>query len=203
MRSYVQESGLDPAHTRILITGHSRGGAIANLLAADLDDPDEGEPTLAPSTGIFAYTFAAPCVTRADNRHDAAFGNIFNVANEADIVTQLPLASWGYDRYGTTIELPHTASAGFDGFYAAAQVAYRQNTGFALGNDPGALVALHSFGSNASDHVPRAEDLASPIGVLGVAQSLVGLDLSSALGAHYPDTYIAWMQALDSDLPAA
>ena len=203
VRSYVQESGLDPAHTRILITGHSRGGAIANLLAADLDDPDEGEPTLAPSTGIFAYTFAAPCVTRADNRHDAAFGNIFNVANEADIVTQLPLASWGYDRYGTTIELPHTASAGFDGFYAAAQVAYRQNTGFALSNDPGALAALHSFGSNASDHVPRAEDLTSPIGVLGVAQSLVGLDLSSALGAHYPDTYIAWMQALDSDLPAA
>lgn len=198
-RAYVQESGLDPAHTRILVTGHSRGGAIANLLAADLSNPDEGEPALAPASGIFAYTFAAPCATRADHRTDAAFGNIFNVVNEADIVTQLPLESWGYGRYGTTIELPSFASDAFDDSYAVVQAAYRHNTGFALSADPDALAVLNAFGANASGHVPTAEDLASPLGVLGIAQVLLGLDVPAALNAHYPDTYIAWMQALGGD----
>ena len=102
MRSYASDLGIDPAHTRILITGHSRGGAIANLLAADLGDPDDDASALAPSSGIYAYTFAAPCATRADDRHDPRFDNIFNVVNEADIVTQLPLSSWGFGRYGSS-----------------------------------------------------------------------------------------------------
>ena len=34
-------------------------------------------------------------------------------------------------------------------------------------------------------------------------QSLLGLDLSAALTAHYPDTYIAWMQAGAADQPAS
>ncbi|WP_080799731.1 lipase family protein [Arabiibacter massiliensis] len=197
VRAYVRELGLDPDRTRILITGHSRGGAIANLLAADLGNPDAQEAALAPSSGIFAYTFAAPCATRAGNRHDPAFDNIFNVVNEADIVTQLPLSSWGFGRYGSTIELPDVASDGFDDSFAVVQTAYRQNTGFALSSDLDALAALHSFGSNASGHVSAAEDLASPLGLVGVVQSLIGLDVSAALSAHYPDTYIAWMQALD------
>ena len=99
VRSYASDLGIDPAHTRILITGHSRGGAIANLLAADLGDPDDDASALAPSSGIYAYTFAAPCATRADDRHDPRFDNIFNVVNEADIVTQLPLSSWGFGRF--------------------------------------------------------------------------------------------------------
>lgn len=198
VRAYVRELALDPSDTRILVTGHSRGGAIANLLAADLNDPDEDEPMLAPSTGIYAYTFAAPCATRADERHDEAFGNIFNVVNEADIVTQLPLASWGYGRYGSTIELPSLAAGTFDDSYAVVQAAYQRNTGYALNADPDALASLHAFGANASGLVPAAEDLGSPLGMVGVVQSLIGLDVSAALNAHYPDTYIAWMQACES-----
>ena len=48
---------------KVLVTGHSRGGAVANLLAADLDfraQADYGPFALA---GIYAYTFAAPRVT--------------------------------------------------------------------------------------------------------------------------------------------
>lgn len=199
VRDYARELGADPSRTRILVTGHSRGGAIANLLAADLANPHDGDAALAPSSGIFAYTFAAPCATRAGNRHDPVFDGIFNVVNEADIVTQLPLSSWGFGRYGSTIELPSASSARFDDAYATAQNAYRQNTGFALGCDEDALAALHAFGSKASGHVPAAEDLASPLGIFGTIQSLIGLDVSAALDAHYPDTYIAWMQALEGD----
>lgn len=195
LRSYAYELGVDPAHTRILITGHSRGGAIANLLAADLDVPEDDVSALAPSSGIYAYTFAAPCATRAADRHDEAFGNIFNVVNEADIVTQLPLSSWGFGRYGSKVTLPSASSVGFDDSYAVVQTAYERNTGYALGCDEDALAALSAFGSTASNHVPTLDVLASPLGIMGAVQSFIGLDLSDVLTAHYPDTYIAWMQA--------
>lgn len=202
VRSYARETGCDPDRTRILITGHSRGGAIANLLAADFDDPRDDD-ALAPSSGIYAYTFAAPCATRADDRHQQTFGNIFNVVNESDIVTQLPLPSWGFGRYGSTITLPGVASGGFDESYAVVQTAYQRNTGYALGFDEDAFSTLSSFGSTASGHIPTLDALASPLGIVGAVQSLIGLDLSAVLTAHYPDTYIAWMQAGDAHAVAA
>ena len=197
VRSYASDLGIDPAHTRILITGHSRGGAIANLLAADLNTPDSDEPALASSSGIYAYTFAAPCATRALDRHDRTYGNIFNVVNEADIVPQLPLSAWGFGRYGTKITLPSATSSDFDDSFATMQTAFHRNTGNALGCDEDTLEALYSFGADASSHVPQAEDLFSPLGIFGVVQSFAGLDVLAALNAHYPDTYIAWMQAVD------
>ena len=158
VRSYASDLGIDPAHTRILITGHSRGGAIAN---------------------------------------------IFNVVNEADIVTQLPLSSWGFGRYGSTITLPSTVSADFDDSYAIVQTAYQRNTGYALGCDEDDFATLSTFGSTASTRVPTLDALVSPLGIVGAVQSLLGLDLSAALTAHYPDTYIAWMQAGAADQPAS
>ena len=158
---------------------------------------------LAPSSGIYAYTFAAPCATRADDRHDPRFDNIFNVVNEADIVTQLPLSSWGFGRYGSTITLPSTVSADFDDSYAIVQTAYQRNTGYALGCDEDDFATLSTFGSTASTRVPTLDALVSPLGIVGAVQSLLGLDLSAALTAHHPDTYIAWMQAGAADQPAS
>lgn len=195
VRAYTRELGADPTRTRILVTGHSRGGAIANLLAADLDNASDSDSALAPASGIYAYTFAAPCATRADNRHSQTFDNIFNVVNEADIVTQLPLPAWGFGRYGSTVTLPSSKSIASDHSYATVQTAYKRNTGYALGYNKDALAMSSSFGSKASLHVPTVEGLISPLGIVGAAQSIIGLDLSTVLDAHYPDTYIAWMQA--------
>ena len=38
LASYLDDLGVDPARTRVLVTGHSRGGAVANLLAARLNE---------------------------------------------------------------------------------------------------------------------------------------------------------------------
>ena len=76
------------------ITGQSRGGAIANVLAARLSDRLSGSK-------IFAYTFEAPATVDAGAAGDYKF--IHNYVCSDDIVTHIPL--WGMTRYGVTHEL--------------------------------------------------------------------------------------------------
>lgn len=194
---YAGDIGADPAHTRVLVTGHSRGGSVANLLAADLDSWSDTDRALAQPNGVYAYTFAAPGSTQAAERDADAYGNIFNIANPSDIVPKLPLFTWGYGHYGTTIELPDAADADFAQDYGAMQVAFKSNTGYenpCRGEDLGELDA---FDAKAAESVPPLEDMLSLEGITGIVQMLTGIDYSKALAAHYPDTYIAWMQTVD------
>ncbi|MEG1827180.1 MAG: lipase family protein [Gordonibacter sp.] len=207
LTQYASTIGADPQHTRILITGHSRGGAIANLLAARLDNLSDTDNQMAPASGIYAYTFAAPGATRAADQHNATYGNIFNIVNESDIIPQLPLSIWGYGKYGTTVTLPSVSSNGFDGHYDAMCEAFQQNTGIAPHISEDALATLDAFGERAAREVPSTEAFANPLGIFSFARALFGVDLSAALISHYPDTYIAWMQSvpaghLSFDAPA-
>ncbi len=70
------------------ITGHSRGAAVANILAAHYSD-------LHYKT--FGYTFACPAVS---SKIEKTYNNIWNFNNDRDIVPKVPLESWGYQRYG-------------------------------------------------------------------------------------------------------
>ena len=78
------------------VTGHSRGAAVANLFAADLSHNLAALESDADS--VFCYTFATPNNTTAPT----AEGNIFNFCFDDDFVPQVPLARWGYGKYGTT-----------------------------------------------------------------------------------------------------
>lgn len=78
------------------ITGHSRGAALANILAAKLID--EGDD-------VFAYTFATPATTVSATANDAKYDPIFNFANTSDIVTYVPLKEWEFERFGVTMSL--------------------------------------------------------------------------------------------------
>ena len=74
------------------ITGHSRGAALANLLAAKRIDA---------GSQVFAYTFASPMTTDLDTVGTVVnYMNIFNIINEDDLVPELPLEHWGFTRYG-------------------------------------------------------------------------------------------------------
>lgn len=79
----------------LLITGHSRGGAIANLLSSQLIKKGR--------KGVFCYTFASPNVTTRDDVYSKKYRNIHNFIYEDDFVTHCPLYEWGYNRYGNTI----------------------------------------------------------------------------------------------------
>jgi len=93
--------------TKYFITGHSRGAAVANLLAAMLTDvTDTSRWVYAGKNNIYAYTFATPNVTKntaASIFNADAYANIFNFVNAEDMVTRLPLSSWNFSRYGKTL----------------------------------------------------------------------------------------------------
>lgn len=84
----------------ILVCGHSRGAACANLLGMFLDAEYGKE-------NVYAYTFAAPA-TRRGAKVGAECDNVFNLVNGGDLVTALPLAGWGFSRVGKDIVLPAT-----------------------------------------------------------------------------------------------
>ncbi len=95
------EAETDPL---LLICGHSRGAACANLLGVLLDE------ALGPED-VYVYTYATPNTLRGDALTEgAAYANIFNIINPCDAVTLVPPASLGYGRAGTDIVLANTAS---------------------------------------------------------------------------------------------
>lgn len=112
-----------PSDARVLVTGHSRGAAVADLLgailtsggnmrmirhdtkAADIDVPAF---SLKPSH-VYVYTFATPTTcTDQEVRLAAAYRNIINIINPEDIVPQVPFrgGSWSYGTIGRNYILP-------------------------------------------------------------------------------------------------
>ena len=78
------------------VTGYSRGGAAANLLAKRLCDRWGLD-------AVQAYTFASPntCIsTRA-----ARYGCICNLVRDEDFFARVPLTGWGYTKYGRTVSI--------------------------------------------------------------------------------------------------
>ena len=134
LKAYLPAAGVT-GKAKFLITGHSRGGAAANLTAARL--PETG---LAERGDVFAYTFAAPAVsTQAETE---GYENIFNIVSGCDLVPQVPLAQWGYGRYGVDVVLPAPEEDGER--FAAMSKQYEALTGrpYAALRDPGTVETL-------------------------------------------------------------
>lgn len=80
------------ANLNILVTGHSRGAAIANIIGAKYEKDDR--------FNSYTYTYASPNTTTASDA--TSYKTIFNIVNTDDIITYLPLEAWGFTKYGTT-----------------------------------------------------------------------------------------------------
>ena len=124
-RNNLVENGIDLNinNTKIWITGHSRGAAVANLAAHQLNTYNNYS-TWVSQDNIYAYTFATPNVSV-----DANFDyepNIFNFTIPTDFVTKVPLNSnWGYYKYGRSIEINPESLSNFDGYFTRlTSVAY-------------------------------------------------------------------------------
>lgn len=209
--AWVDEADARGAEVSVLLTGHSRGGAVAGLLAAMLDDraaagTGEDARTEADAAAqapmqrvprVFAYTFASPRTTLNARGNDARYGNIFNIVNPADLVTNLPLESWGYVRYGVDVPLPSLDDEGFGERFAAMQDAFEHLTGGRDSYDPEAEAAIDGVVAELARTVPTAGALMTPRGVASVAAACaLRINPTRILRGHYPSVYIAWMESL-------
>lgn len=99
LKTFLLRNNEDFNNTSILITGHSRGAAVSNLLAEEIYSDG-----LCPPEQIFAYTFASPNTTTNPDAYDSKYGFIFNIVNAEDIVPTVPLnrGSWHFKKFGIT-----------------------------------------------------------------------------------------------------
>lgn len=170
--SWVEESRALGAEVSVLLVGHSRGGAIANLVAAELDDLRARAGDAAPFGPVYAYTFAAPATTLASDARS--------------------------ERYGVDLELPSAGCADFDRLEDEMRVVYRESVGVECSADAADVLIARTVCDNIAAAVGSAEELVTPVGALTTFRLLAThVDPVRILYSHYPSTYIAWMSVTD------
>ncbi|MBP5251031.1 MAG: lipase family protein, partial [Treponema sp.] len=99
---YLLTHKLSPENTSFLITGHSRGGAVANLLGQHMSD--EGYFS---KENIYVYTFAAPNIASKKNYEGRDYNFIWNIVNPEDVVPTVPPCreGWDYNKPGHMLSL--------------------------------------------------------------------------------------------------
>ena len=107
--SYISTQD-EPGKYKVWITGFSRAGAIANLVAANLNTT-----LLFDKNSVYAYTFAAPEVV-CEDADTEKYSNIFNIMNASDFIPQFVPMQWGYTHYGTN---KYITGAEFDSKHAS------------------------------------------------------------------------------------
>lgn len=197
---YCGELGLNGENSAVLVCGHSRGGAVANLLAAELNSRTAdrfGTAAFVPNR-TYAYTFAAPKTTQSSTVKNPLHNNIFNIVNATDLIPRLPLSQWGWSRYGVTVSLPSPGSEGFDAAYEGMQYQRGLVTGYYNAKSPFAEAShniVDEVEQRISQSVPNLETLLSFDGIVATATALGHLDVGQVVASHYPDTYLAWLKA--------
>ncbi|MDO5436051.1 MAG: hypothetical protein Q4G19_06750 [Clostridia bacterium] len=105
IRDYLADTEIS-GPVRLWLSGFSRAAAVSNITAADMTDSGLFEE-------VYNISFATPRTTRDSGDHP----NIFNIIGKNDPVPMIPLADWGYVRYGTDL---YTPSQEADSRYAVA-----------------------------------------------------------------------------------
>ena len=187
---------LDPGVERTyLFCGHSRGGAVANLLASYADTVS----ALATADDVRAYTFATPNCTSSADAREAAYDNIFNVLNPADLVPQLPLESWGYKRYGRDVWLPGEGDASFSALEGAMGDSYLRSMGTESPVEPGDRAVVERFAERIGERAGSFDELVSPAGLVELVGAVAQVDVVHLLANHYPNTYVAWLDVAGAE----
>ena len=197
-RADADDSGTERSY---LFCGHSRGGAVANLLASYADGASDEYDAIASASDVRAYTFATPNCTSSDDARDDAYSNIFNIINPSDLIPQLPLSSWGYSRYGRDVVLPVDDSDTYEMNVNEMRDAYEKTMGTEYHDVSDNEKTVLNFVNEIGDVFDGFDEFVSPIGIAKIIPLIVQSDIPKLLVSHYPNTYIAWLEATDaSDL---
>lgn len=123
LEGYLEKQKLSEETLEIMITGHSRGGAVANLLAKRLVDSDSFET-------VTAYTFASPATTTAEDAKTSAYNYIYNILNPEDFICYIPLEKWGYTRYGRDMEFLRNTDENYEEAYEQMESIFEELSGY-------------------------------------------------------------------------
>ena len=101
-------------NVKFWVTGFSRGGAVAGLVGAWLNDNSsdlDKYGIMLSHNDIFTYTFEAPMSTDGDNLKGKNYNNIFNIVNLNDLVPKVAMTGvkengWNFTRPGVDMILP-------------------------------------------------------------------------------------------------
>lgn len=215
--TYIDSLGEDVSmqDVALLFTGHSRGAATSAMAAAYIDSltvelERVNNENAAANDGvsyvdayplqrdIFCYTFATPEHTTNSECHSATYSNIFNIINPSDIVPRVPLAVWGFDRYGTDYYLPEPGVDGFEEEYEAVKTLYKQSMGTDAKYDPDDAAVLDKLIAKLGEENPTVESFESLGGMADAIKDIVTeSDIVRVIQSHVPNVYIAWMQTID------
>ena len=136
INTYIDQS----AKKSILLTGHSRGAGISNILGQMYEDKTDYR--------TYAYTFAAPNSTTASNA--GSYKNIFNIINEDDIIPYLPLSQWGFTNYGVTRSVSVREYYGTGLLETAKENSFKWFIGESYNDDGGRQRTLNCFAALAT-----------------------------------------------------
>ena len=182
---FTRAIGVSPT---FFITGYSRGGAVANILAKRLCDRWGLE-------SVCAYTFASPATTisRRVNR----YSSIFNFVRQEDFFTRVPLAGWGYSRYGHDLSLSDVGdiTAPFCNLTGDTYIGFTRQA--AADNF---LCALHTLAPNVHAYYRRRRDVGGrPLSLYEFMRCVADM-LSNHMDERAADVFFAAMLSDYADL---
>ncbi|MGN0846747.1 MAG: hypothetical protein ACI4RA_05110 [Kiritimatiellia bacterium] len=159
LEAYVVSNRIELSSAKVVVTGHSRGAAVANILGARLDD---GTMLAGVRPGnVFVYTFAAPNTVLGPEVENNAvqYANIFNVLNPEDVVPLVPVVKWHARRFGTDLVLKNYDELSLwevwtDPGYNEMKDEFRRMTGYEWWHTP--------FGTNSTLVVPALLGAVAP-----------------------------------------
>ncbi len=228
LTTWLSGKGISPATAKFIVTGHSRGAAVANLLASRIVSF-----LGTPAQNVYAYTFATPNVfidTTASN-------TIFNIINPEDFVPRIPLELWGFGKNGTQLILPSSSNREpleWATLHSAMNGIFRELTGVdhtsfigGTSETDGFVELLAGYAPSLSDFYYRrsqgdegitlnecfialARFLSDSIGVFPLIQAfsqypdlLAYFAINNTFNpcifpAHTPETYLSWMKSQTS-----
>lgn len=100
LRSYIKDKGIT-GPVKLWLTGYSRAGATANLVAGAIDNGESlGTGITYENKDVYAYCLEPPKGALKSEINDKKYNNIFNIINPADPVPYVAPAELGFARFG-------------------------------------------------------------------------------------------------------
>ena len=113
LRQYVQDHHIT-GRVKLWLTGYSRGGAVGNIMAGEIDRGNALPGLTVRYEDMYAYFFEPPQGVEVSNDpRNARYNNIWNFLNYNDVVPLVAMSELGFSRYGRDYYYPDATMANY------------------------------------------------------------------------------------------